>query len=349
MLGLDKEDARGQAQIVRLGSLWAMPPACCLVSIILRLFARPPTVSTTAMAFVNRFWCLRSMAKNEPTVSPTAAPASLTVSRSRFCVVAFARYSSWPRQRVSSRPRLKSVREACLMWPTFTRGPSSTGNPRSLHSSLAPPLRPGLVPPCYRYACCPICSCPWWPPPCTWQADLLAPVMENILLAERALLYTLAFDLQTMQPVNELSAYFRRLGLATDRDGVTTLEDKAGKLYINTIEMVNSRCMHGRMGGHHAGYTLADMRLKHGSRIIMMADPVFVPHAALRRRCGSSTSPGSSWPLRSTASPSRPISSCPSPAASLSSSSSASRRLSLTVSPDGLSLYRCTCDIAPLR
>ena len=38
--------------------------------------------------------------------------------------------------------------------------------------------------------------------------------MENILLAERALLYTLAFDLQAMQPFNELSACFQRLGLS---------------------------------------------------------------------------------------------------------------------------------------
>ena len=70
--------------------------------------------------------------------------------------------------------------------------------------------------------------------------------MENILLAERALLYTLAFDLQAMQPFNELSACFQRLGLGVaEHEGVAKMDDKAANLLRNTNDMILSRCMRG--------------------------------------------------------------------------------------------------------
>ena len=70
-----------------------------------------------------------------------------------------------------------------------------------------------------------------------WQEAVLGPVMESILLAERALLYTLGFDLRIVNPINTVVAAFKELGISLEGQ-----VDAATRNYWQiTTNMVNDR------------------------------------------------------------------------------------------------------------
>lgn len=71
--------------------------------------------------------------------------------------------------------------------------------------------------------------------------------MEHILLAERALLYTLAFDLSVDHPYTHLTAAIKKLNLIVDG----TIERKFFQCSQN---MLNDRCLTGAQQIQIPGY-----------------------------------------------------------------------------------------------
>ncbi len=66
---------------------------------------------------------------------------------------------------------------------------------------------------------------------------MLQPVMESILLAEQALLYTLEFDLEVAQPLSELMKGLAELGITTER-----IEGDAKAFVQSAVNVLNDRC-----------------------------------------------------------------------------------------------------------
>lgn len=68
---------------------------------------------------------------------------------------------------------------------------------------------------------------------------MLQPLMESILLAERALLYTLAFDLNVEHGYTHLVAGLTKLGLTAEH----LVGEKEKKYFQHTQNMLNDRCL----------------------------------------------------------------------------------------------------------
>ena len=88
-----------------------------------------------------------------------------------------------------------------------------------------------------------------------WQDVVLAPIMEKILLAERAMLYTLGFDLAVDNPINVLSAYLKKLGLTSEE----AIASDTAQFYNVTYQMILERYLESALHASGAGPIISSL------------------------------------------------------------------------------------------